>query len=104
MNENEMMNNEVVTEEIEATNNLVNDVTPEETKVGLTTGEKIGVGAILVTAGYGAFTAGRQIVGFAKEKYQNWKEKRAAKKAKETPAAEANTEAPANTEVNEGEA
>ncbi|MBO7451342.1 MAG: hypothetical protein J6U54_13340 [Clostridiales bacterium] len=105
MNENEMMNNEVVvTEENEATENLVNDVTPE-TKEGLTVGEKIGVGALLVSAGYGAFTAGRQIVGFAKEKIKTWKENRKDKKAKtEAPAEEKKPEAPANTEVKEGEA
>lgn len=104
MNENEMMNNEVITEENEATENLVNDVTPE-TKEGLTVGEKIGVGALLVSAAYGAFTAGRQIVGFTKEKIKTFKENRAAKKAKaETPAEEKKPEAPANTEVKEGEA
>ena len=103
MGENEMMNNEVVTEEIEATNDLVNDVTPETTG-GLTVGEKFAIGGILVSAGYGAFTAGRQIVGIAKKKYKTWKENRAAKKAKTEAPAEGTTEAPANTEVKEGEA
>ena len=103
MNENEMMNNEVVTEENEATENLVNDVTPETTG-SLTVGEKIGVGAILVSAGYGAFTAGRQLVGLAKKKYKTWKENRAAKKANAETPAEGKTDAPANTEVKEGEA
>ncbi len=99
MNENEIMNNEVNTEEIEAQNTELengndNYVAPAPEKVGYSTGEKAGAIGLLCLAAVGAATIVKKTYDVGKEKALPWlKKKFSKKKVEEKPA-----EAPATEE------
>lgn len=92
MNENEIMNNEVNTEEIEAQNTELengndNDVAPA--KVGYSTGEKAGAIGLLCLAAVGAATIVKKTYDVGKEKALPWFKKKFGKKKVEDKPAEA---------------